>query len=255
MTRRTYQVKDVSQLAGLSIRALHYYDEIGLLVPKARTEAGYRVYTDDDLLRLQQILIGRELGWPLEEIKRSLDDPRFDRRRALRAQREQLTARADKTAAMIAAIDAALAIIDGPTGGTMEMKDIFDGFDASQYETEAKERWGSTGAYKEATRRTKQYTTDDWKRHRAEQAEIYASAFAVMKAGNAPSSIEAMDAAERHRLSIDRWFYPCSPAMHRGLADMYETDRRFSEAIDEHGEGLTAFLSAAIRANADRANG
>ena len=133
----------------------------------------------------------------------------------------------------------------------MEMKDIFDGFDASKYEDEARERWGDTSAYNEAARRTKRYTADDWKRHRAEQAAIYGDAVAVMKAGKAPNTPEAMDAAERHRLSIDRWFYPCSSATHRGLADMYESDRRFSENIDKHGEGLTAFLAAAIRANAD----
>ena len=81
MTRsRTYQVKDVARLTGVSVRTLHHYDAIGLLVPGARTAAGYRLYTESDLLRLQQILIGRELGLPLEEIRRSLDDPRFDRK-------------------------------------------------------------------------------------------------------------------------------------------------------------------------------
>ena len=83
---RTYQVKEVVELAGVTVRALHHYDEIGLLVPKARTAGGYRLYDDDDLLRLQQILIGRELGLSLEEIRRSLDDPSFDRRRAARSE-------------------------------------------------------------------------------------------------------------------------------------------------------------------------
>jgi DNA-binding transcriptional MerR regulator len=253
MTHRRYQVKDVSQIAGVSVRALHHYDAIGLLVPKVRSEAGYRLYTHDDLLRLQQIIIGRELGLPLEAIRRSLDDPQFDRQRALRAQREQLRARAAQTEAMIAAVDAALALIDGEhTGGAMDMKDIFDGFDASKYEGEAQERWGDTSAYRQAMQRTKRYTADDWKNHRAEQTAIYADMVAVMRAGREPHDRDALGIAERHRLSIDRWFYPCSSAMHRGLADMYASDSRFSETIDKHGEGLTAFLAAAIRANADR---
>ena len=88
--RRTYQVKDVAELSGLSIRALHHYDEIGLLIPSARSTAGYRLYNDDDLLRLQQIMIGRELGLALEDIRRSLDDPSFDRRRLLLTQRAEL---------------------------------------------------------------------------------------------------------------------------------------------------------------------
>jgi DNA-binding transcriptional MerR regulator len=82
MSRRAYQVKQAAELAGVSVRTLHHYDAIGLLVPSGRTEAGYRLYDDDDLLRLQQIQIGRELGLPLEEIRRSLDDPSFDRRQA-----------------------------------------------------------------------------------------------------------------------------------------------------------------------------
>jgi len=87
---RTYQVSEVARIAGVSVRALHHYDAIGLLVPSGRTEAGYRLYDDEDLLRLQQILIGRELGMPLEEIKRSLDDPNFDRRAALEKQRREI---------------------------------------------------------------------------------------------------------------------------------------------------------------------
>jgi len=88
--QRTYRVSEVAQISGISVRALHHYDEIGLLVPKARSGAGYRLYSDDDLLRLQQILIGREQGLPLEEIRRSLDDPRCDRKRALIEQRREL---------------------------------------------------------------------------------------------------------------------------------------------------------------------
>jgi DNA-binding transcriptional MerR regulator len=254
MKRRTYQVKEVAELARVSVRALHHWDEIGLLAPRARTEAGYRLYDDEDLLRLQQILVGRELGLPLEEIRRSLDDPRFDRRTALRAQRRALEARAAETAGMIRAVDHALAALDAKEGGTtMDAEKLFEGFDPEKYEAEAEERWGDTDAFKESRRRAKAYTPDDWKRHAAEQAAVYADAAALMKAGRAADSPEAMDVAERHRLLIDRWFYPCGPVMHRGLADLYEADARFAANIDKAGAGLTPFLAAAIRANAARA--
>ena len=249
--RRTYQVKDVARIAGISVRTLHHYDEIGLLVPGTRSGAGYRLYNDDDLLRLQQILIGRELGLSLEEIRRSLDDPRFDRRNALLAQIDQLRMRARQTDAMIRAVEAALAVLEEGKA-TMDMKEIFDGFDPSQYEDEARERWGNTDAYKESMKRTKRYTKDDWKKMQAEQAAIYGDAAAAMKAGGKPSDSASMDIAERHRLSIDRWFYPCSHKMHVGLASLYETDSRFAENINRHGEGLTDFLVAAIRENAAR---
>ena len=245
-------------MTGVSVRALHHYDEIGLLVPRGRTGAGYRLYDDEDLLRLQQILLGRALGLSLEEIRRSLDDPGFDRRQALIDQKKQLQARAEQTEAMIRAVDAALAVIDARGNGEgedMEMKELFDGFDPSKYEAEARQRWGTTEAYAESKRRTQRYTEADWKKLKAEQAAIYAEAVAAMKGGKAPSDEDVMDIADRHRLSIDRWFYPCSVALHRGLAAMYESDERFAVNIDKYGEGLTTFLVAAIRANADRHGG
>jgi len=252
--RRTYQVKEVAELSGLSVRALHHYDAIGLLVPSTRTAAAYRIYNEDDLLRLQQILIGRELGLSLEDIRRSLDDPRFDRRQVLLDQRAQLEERAERAAEMIGAIDAALATIKNADteDTTMDMKKIFNGFDPDKYADEARQRWGNADAYKISMRRTKSYKEKDWEKLRDEQSAIYADAFAALTAGKRPDDPAVMDIAERHRLSVDRWFYPCSVTMHSGLADMYEADQRFAENINKYGAGLTPFLAAAIRANAQR---
>lgn len=250
---RTFQVKDVARLAGVSVRTLHHYDSIGLLVPEIRTAAGYRVYTDADLLRLQQILIGRELGLSLEEIRRLLDDPGFDRVAALLDQRERLRERVQQTEAMIRAVDAALAGLDGDQkDAEMNMENLFQGFDPSRYEDETRRQWGTSDAFVEADKRTKRYSPDDWKALTAEQTAIYDNAYAALQAGNTPTDEAVMDIAERHRLSIDRWFYPCSHRMHRGLASMYEGDDRFRQRIDTHGEGLTTFLAEAIRANAAR---
>jgi DNA-binding transcriptional MerR regulator len=252
---RTYQVKEVATLTGVSVRALHHYDELGLLVPSRRSAAGYRLYIDADLLRLQQILIGRELGLSLEEIKRSLDDPAFDRRAALELQRAELAARVARTAAMLRAVDAALAALKGEGERTMdemtndELSVLFEGFDPSRHEDEVKERWGQTDAYAESARRTRQYTKADWERYKAESHAIMEAAAALFRA-NAPTGGEdARKTAEEHRLLIDRWFYPCDRRMHVKLADMYEADLRFAENIDKYGQGLTGWLSAAIRAN------
>lgn len=250
---RTYRVADVARLSGVSIRALHHYDAIQLLIPTGRTEANYRLYTDADLLRLQQILIGRELGFSLEEIRRSLDDPRFDHRAALVEQRRRLEEKARALGDMLRAVDAALAVAGSdPKGDAMAMKELFGGFDPSKYESEVEERWAGP-ALDESKRRVKGYTADDWKRQQAEQAAIYAEAAAAMRGGVDPASPAAMNIAERHRLSIDTWFYPCSRAMHAGLANMYEADERFRASIDKASDGLTTFLSAAIRANARKA--
>jgi DNA-binding transcriptional MerR regulator len=229
---RTYRVKDVARISGLSIRALHHYDEVGVLVPRHRSDGNYRLYDEDDLLRLQQILIGRELGLSLDEIRQSLDDPTFDKRDALVRQRAELERRAHQTAGMIRAVDAALALLDGEaTGGVMDAT-MFDGFDPAKYEDETKAKWGDTEAYRESARRTKRYSRDDWHAIRAEQAAIFADLVAAMRAGAAASEPHVMAIAERHRMAMDRWFYPCSAAMHRGLADMYEADRRYDETTD-----------------------
>jgi hypothetical protein len=163
----------------VSIRTLHHYDAIALLVPTGRTEAGY------------------------------------------------------------------------PRGDAMEMKELFGGFDPAQYEAEVEKRWGGA-ALDESKRRVTGYTAEDWTRQQAEQGAIYGAAAEAMKRGVDPASPAAMDIAERHRLSIDTWFYPCTRTTHAGLADMYEADERFRASIDRAGDGLTTFLSAAIRANAAR---
>lgn len=249
----TYQVKEVARLTGVSVRTLHYYDEIGLLVPAGRSAAGYRLYDDDSLFRLQQILIGRELGLALEDIRRSLDDPDFNHKEALLAQRRQLVERARTTREMIRAVDRALEILDtDEKGAEMKMQEIFDGFDPKAYEAEAQARWGETDAYKVSAKRTKAYTAADWQTINEQQNAIYDEMAAAMQSGREPGDDQVTGIAERHRLFIDRWFYPCSRKMHCGLADLYEADDRFAETIDKHGDGLASFLASAIRANVER---
>ncbi|MFN8222477.1 MAG: MerR family transcriptional regulator [Gaiellales bacterium] len=247
-----YRVAELARLSGVSVRTLHHYDEIGLLVPSRRTEAGYRLYTEQDLLRLQQILLHRELGLSLDEIRLWLDEPGFDVRGALRDARAELSARAASAERMVRAIDVALARLDTRTGGHIvnEPTELFDGFDPAAYEEEAEARWGDTASWAESRRRTAGYTNDDWAALASEQASIYDDVAALLVAGAEPSSAAAKAVAERHRLSIDRWFYPCSRAMHAELAAGYDADPRFAATMDRHGEGVTAFLAAAMRANA-----
>ncbi|MEO8465500.1 MAG: MerR family transcriptional regulator [Gammaproteobacteria bacterium] len=263
MAKRSYLVKEVAALSGVTVRALHHYDELGLLTPNARSASGYRLYSDDDLLRLQQILIGRELGLSLEAIRRSLDDPKFDRRAALTGQRAELAMRAERAEGMVRAIDAALAALDEAEDkeethvtNTVDYKKIFDGFDHEHYEPEAKQRWGGTDAYRKSEQRWKAYTEADLERMQEEQGAVYAEAAALRNAGVASDDPRVMDVAEQHRLSFDRWFYPCSHTMHASLADMWETDTRYLINMDKQGgDGFTKYLAAAVRANAARAQG
>jgi DNA-binding transcriptional MerR regulator len=202
-----YTVGEVAKLAGVSVRTLHHYDEIGLLGPSERSGAGYRIYTDDDFLTLQQVLFFRELGFALEDIRRLMHDPGFDRAEALRLQHRML---ADKATQLMKMMDAVERTLDGIEKGTPMAKDdmfgVFGEFDPKEYEAEARERWGETDAYKESARRTRGYSKDDWARFKAESEKINAGTAALMDSGVPAVDPRAMDLAEAARLQIDHWF-------------------------------------------------
>lgn len=246
---RTYRVGEAAEVAKVTVRTLHHYDEIGLLQPSERTRAGYRLYTRRDLERLQQIRFHRELGMSLEEIREILDASGFDAQASLRGHREKLVVRIAESEALIATIDSMLAAAKGERA--MSTEEMFGGFQPEEHEAEAESRWGHTDAWKESKRRTKGYGPDQWREIHAEHDAILRAMGERAASGVDPSSEEAIALAERHRLHIDRWFYACSPAMHAALGSMYTADPRFIEAFDQHGDGLAVWVEAAIRANLD----
>lgn len=253
MSTHRYQVKELARLARVTVRTLHHYDRIGLLVAAERTEAGYRVYHDRDLVRLQQILVHRQLGLSLEQIRRVLDDPEMELRDVLVGQRDELQRRVRKVKAMLRSVEAAIAAMEGER--EMNAEEMFEGFDPSQYEDEAATRWGHTEAYAESARRTAEYTNEDWARMKEEGDGILGALANRLAAGEPTGSEGSMDLAEDHRLHIDRWFYPCSHEAHRGLSAMYTADPRFSATFEAFGSGLAAYLAEAIAANSRRCGG
>ena len=137
----------------------------------------------------------------------------------------------------------------------MDEKEMFEGleeFDQARYEAEVEERWGDSAAYKESKRRTSRYGKADWARIAKEGDAVVARLAALLSRGGRANGDEAMDLAEEHRCHIDRWFYPCSPAMHRDLAETYTADSRFEAYFEKRGSGLAGFVQEAIRANAVR---
>jgi hypothetical protein len=129
---------------------------------------------------------------------------------------------------------------------------VMNDSDQSQHADEVQKRWGDTPAYKESARRTKKYGDEDWARINALQEAIEASLAEALTAGADADSEQASNLAEEARLHIDRWFYPCSHAMHAGLADMYTADERFKAHYESRVEGLAEYVAAAIKANAAR---
>ena len=224
----TWTVGDAARLARVTIRTLHHY----------------RLYDAADLQRLHLIRLYRQLGLGLEPIRRILDDPAFDRNIALGEHRQRLLDELSHTQNQVDTIDRIL------HGDTMPSDQLFNGF--NPYEDEARERWGDTAPFQESARRTKAYGPDDWTRIREETMSNEGAFANALRAATAPDSAAAMDLAEAARRHIDRWYYPCSHAMHVSLGEMYVADPRFTQHYDQQEPGLAAFVAAAIRANAER---
>jgi MerR family transcriptional regulator, thiopeptide resistance regulator len=250
----SFTVGEVANLAGVSVRTLHHYDELGLVVPSERSEAGYRLYTHTDLEVLQQVLVYRELEFGLDQIHKIVSDPSFDRARALFEQRDLIEAKVERDKALLDLIEMTILSMEGGMNMSKEdMFEVFGDFDPDEYQEEVQQRWGETDAYQESNRRTKSYTKSDWARYKAESDANAAAMVAVFDTGAAPDSPEAMDIAEEARLLIDRWFYPLSREMHLGLGEMYIADPRFKANYEKHREGLAQWFRDAIAANAARA--
>ncbi|MDV6373707.1 MerR family transcriptional regulator [Deinococcus arenicola] len=251
-TEQSWTVGEVALLTRLSIRTLHHYDDIGLLRPSVRTEAGYRLYTTADLARLWRVLSYRELGFPLAEIAHVLDAQPGGEVQALRTQVALLQEKQRRTQSTL---DTALAYLHAAERGegilnmtNAELKDSFDSFDPAKHEAEARQRWGDSDAYKQSAVRTSRYTRADWEEVRAELNAIYARYLALMGAGTPADSAEAKAVAADHCAHISARYYDASPEMMRGLAEMWVADDRFTHNIDRAGEGLAAYSSAAVLA-------
>ena len=248
-----HRIGEVAELAGVSVRTLHHYDRLGLLTPSVRSANGYRLYAEQDLERLQQILFYRELGFPLKDIRVIVTNQRYDRRRALSEQRDLVAARILRLEGMLALIETTLTQMR--KGGRMSGEDLlgaFGEFDPTRYEDEVRRRWGDTDAYRESARRTRAYGKDDWRRYQEEAAANGARVAALMDEGVAADDLRALAAVEEARLLIDRWFYPCSRAMHASLGEMYVADPRFTATYEAIRPGMARYLRDATAANAAR---
>ena len=249
----TLTVGTVARLAGVTVRTLHHYDEIGLLRPTGRSDAGYRRYSDADLERLQRILFYRELEFGLDQIRDAMTDGTADALDHLRRQHRLLLARIERLQRLADAVEKAMEARQmGINLTPAERLEVFGEFEPEAYADEVRERWGETDAYRESARRAARYTKADWQRMKAQAAATTERFAAAMRAGLPSDGGDAMDAAEAHRRQIDEAFYPCSYEMHSGLAEMYLADPRFTAAYEKVAPGLAQYVHDAILANAGR---
>ena len=236
------KISDVAKLTGVTVRTLHYYDEIGLLKPSEVTEAGYRVYNDTDLAVLQQILFFRELDFSLEEIRKIMQNPAYEKESALRKQKELLLQKRSR-------LDGLISLVDKTLKGEQDMS--FRQFDTTeieeakkQYAAEAKQRWGTTAAYAEYEKRAERYSDAQQKMLEGE-GETILSEFGRSRSLS-PDSAEAQALVKKWQAYITSHFYTCTKEILSCLGQMYVGDERFTQHIDRYGAGTAAFMAAAI---------
>ncbi|MFE7122294.1 MerR family transcriptional regulator [Streptomyces sp. NPDC057654] len=253
----SYSVGQVAGFAGVTVRTLHHYDKAGLLAPSDRSAAGYRLYSDADLARLQQILFYRELGFSLEETGAVLADPRDDVLDRLRSRHRLLNEQIARLQRLVEVAERAMEV--RRTGVELTPEERFEvfgevAFDLS-YATDAHLKWGHSAGHQESMARAAAHTKEDWRQLMAEAAAWREQLLAAFDAGAPPDGELVMGLAEEHRRHIGRWFTPCPPEMHCRIADDYVADARAFALVvpaSEQRPGLDRFLCAAVHANAER---
>ncbi len=243
-TETTYTVNQLARLAGVTRRALHYYDELGLLKPQTHGQNGYRLYGRSDVLRLQQILFYRELGLSLEQIGAALNQPGFDLVAALQSHRQALLERAERLMLLVETVERTILHLQGEV--EMSAKDFYAGFDEAQqkrYEQEARQRWGSQQV-EESSKRWGSYTREQKNAILAENHQITMGLASAMDLGYA--SPEAQGWVDRWFKAINTHFYPCSLEVFEALGHGYVADPAFTATYEAIRPGMAAFMEQAM---------
>ena len=243
-------VGQVAGLVGVSVRTLHHWDEIGLVVPSARSWAGYRLYEPDDVARIHRVLVYRETGMPLAEVARVLDDPDVDATAHLARQRDLLQARIAHLTRMLRAVDTMMERNSmGENLTPQQQAEILGAEWDPAWQEEAEERWGDSDEWAQAAARKAAMTRQDWARVAEETEALEIDLANAMREGVVPGSERANALAERHRTSIDRWF-DTTYAKQVLIARGYVANSRFTAYYDKRESGLAAWIKEIIDANA-----
>lgn len=237
------RISEVAKLTGITVRTLHYYDEIGLLKPSEITEAGYRLYSREDLEILQQILFFRELDFPLSQIKEIMNNPNYDKEEALKKQKELLIQQRQRIEGLIKLIEKRIEGDNNMSFKEFDMNEIEE--NKKKYAKEVKERWGTSKAYEESEKKTSSYNKEKWGDINQETSDIF-KGFAELRNSD-PGSEEVQELVRRWQKYITDNFYTCTNEILSGLGLMYVEDERFKENLDKNGEGTAKLMAEAIK--------
>lgn len=237
------RISEVAKLTGITVRTLHYYDEVGLLKPSEITEAGYRLYSREDLEILQQMLFFRELDFPLSQIKEIMNNPNYDKEEALKKQKELLIQQRQRIEGLIKLIEKRIEGDNNMSFKEFDMNEIEE--NKKKYAKEVKERWGTSKAYEESEKKTSSYNKEKWGDINQETSEIF-KGFAELRNSD-PGSEEVQELVRRWQKYITGNFYTCTNEILSGLGLMYVEDERFKENLDKNGEGTAKLMAEAIK--------
>ncbi|OLO51296.1 MerR family transcriptional regulator [Actinomyces oris] len=241
-------VGEVSTLLGVSVRALHHWDESGLVHPSRRSDAGYRLYCETDIMRIQQVLVYRQTGMSLADIKTVLDEPCADAVTHLRRQRELVQGQISHLQQMLSSIDMVMDIQQsGARISVAEMAEIWGTDWDPVYIEEAHARWGDTEDWAESHRRKARMSRTDWERAHEETVALETALAEAMRSGVEPGSPEANALARWHRKDFNRWF-EVSASKQVIIARGYVADERYARYYDKRAPGLAAWLKDVIDA-------
>ena len=243
-------VGEVSTLLGVSVRALHHWDETGLVHPSRRSAAGYRLYCEADIMRIQQVLVYRQTGMNLADIKMVLDEPETDAMTHLRRQRELVQGQVSHLQQMLNSIDMVMEIHQsGARISVAEMAEIWGTDWDPVYIEDAHAQWGDTEDWAESYRRKAQMSRADWERAHEETVALETALAEAMRSGVKPGSPEANALARWHRKDFNRWF-EVSTSKQVIIARGYVADERYARYYDKRAPGLAAWLKDVIDASA-----
>ena len=242
----TYSVKQLAQLAGISRRTLHYYDQIGLLCPSSHAANGYRQYRQQDLLRLQQILFYKELGLSLKDIQSILNQPDFDVLQALQGHRQKLLRRRTRIQVLIDTVEKTIQHLQGDI--SMKDKQFFNGFDEEQirrYNKEATQEYGVDNPLVMQSNQRWQNYSQEMKEEIVARGQQLIRQMAEQMDGD-PASAVMQDLVSAYHRHINDSFYNCSYEILRDLGQMYVDDPRFRANYEAIRPGLAAFVRDAV---------
>ena len=243
-------VGEVSTLLGVSVRALHHWDETGLVHPSRRSAAGYRLYCEADIMRIQQVLVYRQTGMNLADIKMVLDEPETDAMTHLRRQRELVQGQISHLQQMLSSIDMVMDMQQsGARISVAEMAEIWGTDWDPVYVEEARAQWGDTPEWAESYRRKARMSRADWERAHEETVALETALAEAMRSGVEPGSPEANALARWHRKDFNRWF-EVSTSKQVLIARGYVADERYARYYDKRAPGLAAWLKDVIDASA-----